>query len=140
MRGGVALGVLAITAALAGPAAADPPPHRSPEPGLDYVIVPPQPATRRKGTAKVIFLNRCADGCPINTSVDDASQDASTIPASAGPITPFMFGDPAWDTVVACVQHDYAPYDVQVVTDRPAGDDYVEVMVAGRPQDVGLAA
>lgn len=135
MRRAVVLGVVVITTALSGPAGADPRDR-----GIDYVVVPPQPHLRRGGTAKVIYLNRCASGCPLNITDDDASADASTIPESAGPLTPFMFGDPAWDTVVACVRHDYAPYDVEVVTDRPTGNDYVEVMVAGRPQDVGLAA
>lgn len=140
MRRVVVLGVVVITAALAplaGPAAAD---HPRPEPGMDYVTVAPQAKTRRGGLAKVIYLNRCAQGCPINITTDDASIDASTIPDQGGTITPFMFDDAAWDSVVACVTHDYAPYDIQVVTDRPAGNGYVEVMVAGRPNDVGMAA
>src|SRR5690349_17818500 len=103
MRRVVVLGVVVITAALAplaGPAAAD---HPRPEPGMDYVTVAPQAKTRRGGLAKVIYLNRCAQGCPINITTDDASIDASTIPDQGGTITPFMFDDAAWDSVVACV-------------------------------------
>jgi uncharacterized protein (TIGR03382 family) len=136
MRSVVALGVLAITAATAGTAVAD-----APEPGMDYVLVPPQPKVRRAGTAHVLYLNRCASGCPLRLDVDDSKVDGSTIPESAGPLTPFMFGDAAWDTVVACMREAYAPYDIEVVTDPPAdGTDHVEVMIAGRPGDVGLAS
>jgi len=127
---------LAVLVAIGGTAHAG---GRAVEPGTDYVVVAPQPRLRKKGTAHVIYLNRCVSGCAINTEVDDADIDGSTIPDLPGPLSPFAYGDAAWDQVVACVRDTYAPYAVEVTTDRPAaGSDYVEVMLAGSPFEVGL--
>ena len=128
--------LLALTLVVGGASAAVAGPR--PEPGMDYVIVEPQ-RYRSAGTAHLIYLNRCAAGCTIRRDTDDSFVDGSTIPESAGPLTPFMFGDAAWDQVVACVRQSYAAYNVQITTDPPApGTDHVEVMVAGTPSEVGL--
>jgi MYXO-CTERM domain-containing protein len=112
---------------------------RAPEPGTDYVLVDPQPRHRRAGTAHVIYLNRCATGCPIRTDVDDSTLDGSTIAALPGPLAPFGLGDAAWNEVVACVRNTYAAFDVEITTDPPApSTDHLEVMVAGAPAELGL--
>ncbi|HPH65483.1 MAG TPA: hypothetical protein PLF40_07055 [Kofleriaceae bacterium] len=106
----------------------------------DIVIVPPQDH-RRSDTraAKVVYLNRCIGGCAIKTDGNKAQTNSSTIPKMAGTLTEFDFGDAAWNTVVACVRDLYAPYGVQITDTAP--DDataHVEVMVAGKPAQLGL--
>jgi hypothetical protein len=129
----------AMGAMLAGGSATAVAEGRRVEPGTDYVLVPPQPKHRRSGVSHVLYLNRCASGCVIDLTEDNADRDASTIPETAGPLSPFAAGDDAWNAVVECVRQTYAPYDIEVVTDAPpSGSDYIEVMVAGSPFEVGL--
>lgn len=128
---------VAILVAVAGTASAG---GRQPEPGTDYVLVPPQPY-RASGLTHTIYLNRCASGCTLRTDVDDAWVDGSTIPETSGPLAPFGLGDAAWDQVVACVRETYAAFDVEVTTDPPAdGTHHIEVMIAGSPGQLGLDA
>jgi hypothetical protein len=128
----------ALAASVASPGAAIA--GKKPEPGTDYVIVEPQPRLRERGLARTIFLNRCASGCTLAIDRDDATMDASSIPDDPGPLSPFAFGDPVWDQVVACMRQTYSAFDVEIVTERPAGDDYIHVMVAGSPSELGLDA
>jgi hypothetical protein len=47
-------------------------------------------------------------------------------------------GDRAWQSVVACVQRQYAPFAVDVVDRRPAGGEYITAMIGGRASLLGL--
>ena len=137
MRLLVVAGLLAAAITAPSPARAG----KQPEPGTDYVIVDPPPERlRARGLARTLYLNRCASGCSLQIDRDDATMDASTIPDDPGPLAPFEFGDAVWDEVVACVRQTYAAFDVEVVTERPAGDDYIHVMIAGSPAELGLDA
>lgn len=111
---------------------------------LDYVVVDP-PRTRAGGGAHTIYLNRCAAGCTATVGDDDAARDTSSIlgrnmtPATVT-LEPFVWDQATWDAVVACTAARYAPWDIAVVTDEPTSGRYVEVMVAGVPAALGLAA
>ncbi|MEZ4367710.1 MAG: MYXO-CTERM sorting domain-containing protein [Kofleriaceae bacterium] len=121
----------------ASPAHAAPPTR-----GDDIVVVEPQPRTaRRAGTPDRLFLNRCAQGCAIRTGGNDAYEDRSTIPTGDSTLSPFSLGDEAWTAMLACVRATYAPYGVDVVDVEPTpGDAHVEIMVAGRPDEIGQDA
>src|SRR5688572_15751724 len=105
----------------------------------DYVLVEPQPRDRKRGTPTVMYLNPCiAAPCSLRLDVDDADLNGSTIAFAAGPLTPFQYGEDAWAEVVACVRTMYALFGIEVTLDEPAaGSDYVEVMVAGSPFEIG---
>lgn len=70
----------------------------------------------------VLYLNRCPDDCVV---------DGATL-------TRLPRLDLAWAQLVICVRETVAPYGVDVVTEPPAGPHH-EVMIAGRPEEVGLA-
>ena len=107
----------------------------------DIVIVPPQHLRSDSRAAKLIYLNRCVGGCAISTNGNKAQDNSSTIPKMAGTLTEFGFGDPAWNTVLACVRELYAPYNVEITdVEPPDATSHIEVMVAGTPNQLGLDA
>jgi MYXO-CTERM domain-containing protein len=94
------------------------------------------------GVSNIIFLNRCVGGCTITTSpTADARTNMSPIPQNSNgtqnTLSEFAHGEPAWQTVLACVQAVYAPYDV-VVTDVDPGGAVLhhEAIVAGFPAEI----
>jgi hypothetical protein len=84
-----------------------------------------------------LYLNRCPDGCTVAAGADDARVDSSSV--AAGTLTKLPRLDLAWAQLVICVRDLVAPYDVQVVTEAPLDGDFVEVMIAGLPGEVGVA-
>jgi hypothetical protein len=131
------LGAVLVAAATSA-AGADPPR------AVDYVIVEPAPPVFA-AAPDIIYLDRCASGCTVTAGGDDAARGTSSILGRNGTpdtarLAAFRWGDEAWQQVVACVRATYAPYDVTVVTDRPASGPYVRVIVAGEPAALDLAA
>lgn len=115
-------------------------PRPSDDEAVDFVVVPPQPARRSAGLARTIYLNRCAGNCIVGTGENDAATDRSTIARRQGRLAEFPFGEVAWTTLVDCVRRGYEQYDVTVTTEEPAvGESYIEVMVAGSPEDIGFS-
>jgi MYXO-CTERM domain-containing protein len=150
MRPAVAVASFAIWAiAAAVPAAAQPPsdPPRAGDAalpahrGVDYVLVDPAPLSRARDpdATDVLYLNRCASGCTVTRGDDSApANTSSAIRVAEARLSPFRYSDEVWNAVVGCVRDTYRPYDVAVVTDEPTGGTpYVEVMVAGSPQETG---
>lgn len=88
----------------------------------------------------LLYLNRCVDDCPVAVGEDDARTDSSSV-VEAGTLTALPRLDLAWADVVLCAGEVLAPYDVQIVTDEEpaAGEAYVEIMIAGLPEELGLA-
>lgn len=94
--------------------------------------VPPRPS-------RVIYLAR--EPLTFTPGEDDAARGkSSVVAAKAGkPVkVPGWKGTAkGWGQVVTCVEKLFAPFDVVVTDQRPAGDDFVLVAVGGRPGDVG---
>src|SRR5688500_14603094 len=100
--------------------------------------------------APVLFVNRCSGGCDIlGTTTNDASSHATTIPA-AGSYRVNEFtnsagdagaaADADWQAVIKCLQEVYSPYAITVTDVKPTACTlYNEAIVAGRPQEIGLA-
>lgn len=108
----------------------------------DYVIVEPDHGSRPRDAngPDTLFLNRCVGGCTITKGGNDARTNQSSIPsAQTSTLSEFQYTNELWDAVVACVRDTYRPYAVDVVTEEPTAGDYVEVMVAGFPSELGLA-
>jgi hypothetical protein len=130
-----------LAATIAGPGGGAA--HAGADRGVDYVVVEPRASLFHAGP-DILFLDRCPTGCTVTAGDDDAARGTSSIvgrndvPATVS-LTPFAWGDDVWDQVVACVRTTYAPYDVTVVSERPAAGPYVRVLVAGEPSSLRLA-
>jgi MYXO-CTERM domain-containing protein len=84
-----------------------------------------------------IFLNRF--GGTYRPGPDDSRANTSIVPTATSTIPAFDLGDAAWDDVVACVTDQFARFNVTIVDDEPAANErYVEHVVGGLPNDVGL--
>lgn len=103
--------------------------RQPPVPGLDI---------QSDHVSKILFLNRCANGCTITSGNNDARYNTSSIVAGTSLVSPWRHGDSSWSELVQCVKEIYAPYDVQV-TDVDPGDNvfHHEAIVAGRYTDIG---
>jgi len=90
--------------------------------------------------SKIIYLNR--DKVTIAPGRDDAPRGVSSVVAALHPKGPATLpgwkgSKRAWGQVVTCVRNLFAPFDVDVVEQRPPGDDFLMVAVGGRPRDLG---
>lgn len=88
-----------------------------------------------------IFLERRS--IELRPGDDDAAAGLSSI-ASSAKRTPvrtrgWTGGDARWRQLVACVTKQFAPFAVAVTDQRPIGDDFLMVVVGGKPSDIGLA-
>ncbi len=86
-----------------------------------------------------VFVN--GDGGRITGGWDNASSNRSGIVASHGfgylNVPAFAGSDAAWSRLVKCVQTQFEDFDVDIVDERPGGDDYVMAMVGGSPSMLG---
>jgi hypothetical protein len=82
----------------------------------------------------LFYLNR--GGGLLHGGKDDPVENHASV---LGPsrqradIPPFAGGDRAWAEIVACVRRGYAPFAVDVATERPAHRGYSMIMVGGPP-------
>jgi hypothetical protein len=91
-------------------------------------------------SATTVYLNRCAGGCTFTPGFDDSRTNQSSILSATSNLTAFAHGDPAFASVVACVETELAAFDVEVTTVDPGDAPHFEIAVAGTPQQVGLPA
>lgn len=90
--------------------------------------------------SKTIYLER--HSVDLRPGEDDASQGVSSVLAS-GNAKPtkskaFSGGDAKWKSLVACIQRQFAAFDVVVTDQRPSDSNYIMVVVGGTPTDIGL--
>jgi Bacterial Ig domain len=84
-----------------------------------------------------VYLNRF--GGTYCSGPDDATQNTSIVPNGCGTIAPYPYGDASWTQLRNCVADQFAPFNIAIVEQEPAGNvEYAEHVVGGRPQDVGL--
>jgi hypothetical protein len=90
--------------------------------------------------SKIIFLERRA--VDLTPGEDDAARGISSVLANAGDkparSKPWAGGDKKWKQVVACTKQLFAPFDVEVTDQRPPGDNFLMVVVGGKPTDIGI--
>lgn len=102
---------------------------------LENQRMPPIPGVdiQSDHVSKLLFLNRCAQGCSIQPGVSDARFNTSSIvQGGTASITPWRHGDESWERLVECVKEIYAPYDVQVTDVDPGSNVFHhEAIVAG---------
>ena len=91
--------------------------------------------------SKIIYLNRCTDGCTIQPGTNDARVNTSSIASSTSVLSEYAGTQEQWDATVSCVRDLYSAYDVEVVEEEPGGEVFHhEAIVAGSPGDLGLEA
>lgn len=82
-------------------------------------------------TGTTVFLNRA--GGTYYAGADDSSRHVSSVLSYYGrpsvTVPPAGYAGAAWQELVSCVQALYAPYDVVVTDQKPAGGAYTELVV-----------
>ena len=89
----------------------------------------------------VIYMDRAPH--VITPGVDDAATEVSGVVRvhhPSGPVTvPGWTGSgPAWSKLVACVQKEFAAFDLTITDQQPIGTDFTRVVFGSRPNDIGV--
>ncbi|TMQ18414.1 MAG: hypothetical protein E6J91_07970 [Deltaproteobacteria bacterium] len=143
---------LAGAAALAAPslAAAGPQPY-SVAPALPSPLVRPYTALQwetfdpaaatNEVNSHTIYVHRCVDSdCTVVQGTTNSTTDPVHSSLGHGVLSPFSQGDATWQTVVACMQEVYAPFNVQITEVSPGTAPHFEILIGGRPEEIGLSA
>jgi hypothetical protein len=89
---------------------------------------------------KTIFLERNA--VDLKPGEDDAARGLSSVLANAtnkaARTKGWTGGDAKWKQLVGCVKTMFAPFDVAITDERPSGDNFMMVVVGGKPTDIGI--
>ena len=98
----------------------------------------PSPAN----VSHIIYMNNCQpSGCTLHPGNDNSTTDTSSVPNSTSLVSAYQGSASQWQQLVDCVRQTYAPFNVQIVTSRPAsGTNYHMAIVAGHASDVGEGA
>ena len=90
---------------------------------------------------KIIYLERRS--IELSPGEDDAAKGVSSVLQNAG--TPKLVkskawsgGDAKWKQLMTCVKAMYAPFNVTVTDERPTTDNFMLVVVGGKPTDLGI--
>ncbi len=87
-----------------------------------------------------IFLNKCTGGCLIKVGPSSSLTDSWQV-GSQRTLTAWPYDDATWQKVVSCVKDTFEPFAVQITDVDPGTTaSHFEIMIAGSPQDVGMAA
>ncbi len=89
------------------------------------------------GPALPIFMNRW--GGTYYGGTDDGRQNRSSIvPGTSATVGGFSGTDAQWNEVMTCVADQFARFNVYVTDIEPLEGDYVESVVGGTPDQLGL--
>ncbi len=106
-----------------------------------YVWVdPPTTVAAEDDVPRLLYLNRCADGCTFTPGADNAIENTSQIVQTTVNMQPFPYGDEVWDEVVACVRDQYAAFNINITDQDPGTTPHFESIVAGDANDVAPGA
>jgi hypothetical protein len=90
--------------------------------------------------SKTIFLER--NPSELTPGEDNAARGISSVLASAtnkpARSKGWSGGDKKWRNLVTCVETMFEPFDVVITDKRPAHDDFMMVVVGGKPTDLGI--
>ena len=85
----------------------------------------------------LVYMNR--DGGTFTVGANDARTNRSSIPNQTTTIAPWQVSDTGWQDVMSCVREIWAPYNVVITDQDPGNVPHFESVVAGHPNDVGMA-
>lgn len=87
----------------------------------------------------IIFMNRNGGTYTRSETEDDSRTNTSTVPLlETSVIPPFSLGEPAWQTIMACMRELYGPYHIGITDVDPGDVPHIESVVGGSAHDVGL--
>ena len=90
--------------------------------------------------SKTIFLQR--NSVELTPGEDDAAKGISSVLANAGnkpaKSKAWSGGDKKWKSLVTCVQKLFSPFDVVITDTRPQDENFLMVVVGGKPTDLGI--
>tara|TARA_R110002096_G_scaffold292224_1_gene486495 strand:- start:36299 stop:37939 length:1641 start_codon:yes stop_codon:yes gene_type:complete len=89
---------------------------------------------------RILFLNRCKDGCVLTPGPDNAIENVSQIVPGPVSIAPFPYGDDVWNEVVTCVRDQYSRFNINVTDQDPGTLPHFESIIAGDANDVAPGA
>ncbi|MDB4961573.1 MAG: hypothetical protein JWP01_1572 [Myxococcales bacterium] len=107
---------------------------------LDPASVSPAVSTNK------IYLNNCKpNGCVVRGGTGASSIDTSTSQggwpiSGTRTLTAFDQPDAVWNGVVDCMKDVFSPFGVEIITTNPSPAAHFEIMIAGRPQDLGMSS
>ncbi len=106
---------------------------------LDITVRLPLPwlfSGKKPKPNKIVYLNR--EGASLRGGGDDATSNRATLAGKSIQDTvhvpPWKGTYSRWASVVKCVRKAYAPFDVEIVEQRPMGVDYMMVLFGGSPK------
>jgi Big-like domain-containing protein len=111
-----------------------------PRPAMVWEAIDPASATTQVNS-HIIYLHRCTGaGCTVVQGNTNSTTDPVHSSLGHGVLGPFTQSNDTWNTVVACMKELYAPFNVELTETSPGTAPHFEIMVGGRPQDLGMAA
>ncbi len=107
--------------------------------GAPALVPMPRITVRAREAMHVVYLNRegaLLRAAPKNDSVRNGSTIVQSFGAQAVAIPAYAGTPRKWVEFVECVRDRFAPYDVEVVDQRPVEPGYIMAVVGGRPSDL----
>jgi hypothetical protein len=110
-----------------------------------YVVVPPPVDAASKvadtveaaaGGPVVFYMN--FDGGTYRPGSEDARTNSSSIAHKTGTIAPWSAPQASQDAVIDCMENMMSRWNVQVVTEDPGDAAHYELVIGGRPTDLGF--
>ncbi|MDH5675837.1 MAG: hypothetical protein OEZ06_27175 [Myxococcales bacterium] len=105
----------------------------------ERVKVPVREAFGPPRVMRTVYLNR--EGARLHGGPDDSQSNRSSIVAQAGieyaDIPPFAGTPSRFVAILKCVREAFAPFDVEVVDQRPVDRDYIMAMMGGKADVLG---
>lgn len=88
------------------------------------------------GEPLVVFLNR--EGGTYRPGTSDATTNTTTLVDQVETVPPWNVSADGWQQVVGCVEQMLSRWHVEVTDQDPGAAPHLEVVVAGRPDDIGM--
>ncbi len=91
-----------------------------------------------------IYLNNCKpNGCVIRpggaSSLDGSGYQGMWGISGTRTLTAWNQSDANWNAVVTCMRDVFSRFGVEITTTNPGTAPHFEIMIAGRPTDIGLS-
>jgi MYXO-CTERM domain-containing protein len=107
--------------------------------GIETFVGRPRPGRTWAGPGEPplpIFLNR--NGGTYSPGNDDSRYNTSIVPNQQSTVSAYAGSNAEWQQIVTCLTDMFAAFNVVMVETEPSGGEYIESVIGGTPQQVGL--